>query len=434
MNLLGSLIRKYRHKYNWTQSQLLEKIDLAIDDMVLQGVLCEQAANKIRISSREAISLWERGKRSPQVEIVEVLIKVFGLDTKEAEIFRRAASPATAEHVTPPFQAPRDVPYFVGRKEVIDLLAESLCSQITAIWGITGLGGIGKSALALHFAHIHRDRFPNGVLYASLRESDPSEALASFAAAYGEDLSTIHDLSARAAIVRSILGEKQVLIILDNSEDIETLRGVLGGCTTSCTVLLTTRDLELASAVTTGAVVQIPTFTKHESLALLKELAGKESVEDWDEASREICELLGGLPLAIEIAGRMVGNLHWGLARLRAKLRDEQKRLNILRVKDLDVRACFDRSYKQLENELKYTFAALGAFRGQPFDPQAASIVVGIEAINESLEALYNLSLLWREEKMFQQHPLLADLAREKLREMGRSNEVLERHTHYRQG
>ena len=375
---LGSLLRKFREVRGWAQE------DLAIELGILGA--CDV--------DRSAISRWETGKRLPSPEMLAMLVRALDLDAEQERHLRLAAAREKG-YLSPgheaPFQVPRDTPHFVGREmEIVQLESALSSGQIAAICGITGMGGIGKSALAAHFAFVHRDLFPDGVLYASLRDSDPANALLSFAAAYGVSIPPAADLSTRAAAVRTALSGKRVLILLDNAEDTAAVRQVLSGCGQGSAVLVTTRDGELAVAVTAGPVLQLPVLTAKESLALLGRLMGSGNLTE-DASAREVVAILGNLPLAVEIAGRLAQLRRWSGADLLARLRDERSRLQ---VRDLQARTSLNLSYEMLDVEDRSVFAALAAFRGLSFAADAVATIAHLPDADKRLERLCNLSLL----------------------------------------
>ena len=331
-----------------------------------------------------------------------------------------------------PYQVPRDIPHFVGRADELAALEAALTAGRTAaVCGLAGLGGIGKSALAAHFASLRRDRFPDGVLYASLRDLEPMAVLGVLAQAYGLDLSGALDPAARLAAVRSLLSGKQALIVLDNAEELAAVRHILPCCGDRCAVLVTTRDAALAAAV--GRVVRLPVLAEEDSLSLLRAWAGDKAVDADPAAAARACELLGNLPLAVEIAAKLAGLRGWGMAELERRLRAERGPLELLELKDLAVRTSFRLSYDLLDEEQRAFFAALGAFGGLAFGAEAAAAVAGVGDAAGPLAALGDRSLLWEEGAgRFRQHPLLAGYALERLRQAGREEALLERHArHY---
>ncbi len=335
------------------------------------------------------------------------------------------AVPLYTPSVTPsapraPFQAPGKISYFVGRQELL----EALAGQITRAEGggaiaICGLGGIGKTTVAVELAHALRTNFADGVLWANAATSDPLAILDSWARAFGYDFTSLSDVDSRAAAVRNVLADKRVRVVLDDVTDAQAVRRLQPGGTRSASVL-TGRNVEAAAAL--GArVVQLPLLEPAESRLLLVRILGEPRVAAEETAAAQICELLKHHPLALAIAAqRLVSRPRWLLADLGERLRDEKFRLSELKIGDLEVRASFQVSWRALDEALRHTFTRLGVFEGRAFTGSALAAVAGLDKhlVNDQLSRLVALSCLSEEGEMhYRQHPLLADFARELLEE-----------------
>src|SRR5690606_1190842 len=115
-----------------------------------------------------------------------------------------------------PFQAISDIPHFVGRRALRDeLIAALLRPYHQMIYSLEGMGGTGKTALAVHLAYKLRPGLPGGVLWARVDTADPMSVLAAFAGAYKEDVSQYRDIESRSQVVRDILADKRALMVLD---------------------------------------------------------------------------------------------------------------------------------------------------------------------------------------------------------------------------
>jgi hypothetical protein len=317
-----------------------------------------------------------------------------------------------------PFQAIADPPNFVGRKREQSQLEEQLLSgKKVRICSIEGMGGIGKTTLAARLAHRLRPHFPDGVLWARLGTCDPLVILASFAAAYGQEISHLPDLDSRTRIVCGILARKHVLIVLDNVECDEQIRPLLFAANT-CAILITSRRQDLWSVRGGCKLVLQPLDVKQEvSLALFEQMLGQEVVLREHQHLLEIAELLGHLPLAIEItATRLAHEPGWTVAGFLNRLRQDQHRLEELCYGEIDVPSSFKISYAGLAPEEKQFFAAMGVFREGDFDSKAAAYVsnLEVETAKDRLRALYRLSLVQVVRPgRWQLHSLLADFARQ---------------------
>lgn len=331
------------------------------------------------------------------------------------------AQPEAASLAGPsaPFQAPPTPPHFVGREAALAELADLIASQ--RVVALVGMGGIGKSSLATAVAHRLRFQFADGVLWANPHASDASNVLALWARVYDHDFSALTDLASRETAVRSLLADKQTLIMLDNVEDAAEARPLLLHGARGA-ALLTTRSLDVAAALNAHAYV-VSELSAASSQALLVEILGAERVlGDPAEAAAadQIGNLLHHLPLAVEIAAqRLKSRPRLLLAGMAQRLQDTQRRLG-LSISDSAVRASFAVSWDGLDSGLQALFAQLGVFAGRPFTPEALAAVADrdLDDTEDDLYMLAALSLVSAVgDARYRQHPLLADFAAEKLGE-----------------
>ncbi|MCA9944638.1 MAG: tetratricopeptide repeat protein, partial [Anaerolineales bacterium] len=339
--------------------------------------------------------------------------------------------PATPNFAAPapaapsgPFQAPNAPPHFVGRAvalaELVDLLKRE---QVVAL---VGMGGIGKTSLAAAVAGQLRIHFADGVLWANTHTSEPSNILELWGRAYDHDFSGLTDLASRETAVRSLLVDKQALLVLDNVDDAAEARPLLLHGSRGA-ALLTTRNLDIASALNAHAFV-VPELSAESSVALLVEVLGEARVlDDPNEAAaaEQIGDLLHHLPLAVEIAAqRLKSRARMTLAAMARRLQDEQQRLG-LAISDSAVRASFEVSWEALDEELQTLFAKIAVFGGRPFTVEALAAVAdwNIYLAEDDLYTLTTLSLVQEVgETRYKQHPLLADFAAEKLGDNDEAN------------
>lgn len=319
-----------------------------------------------------------------------------------------------------PVQIPASVSHFVGRADLLRQLTEQLRAEAGApAHGLVGMGGVGKSALAVQVARRVQDAFPDGVLWASVAGSDPMAVLESWAAAYGCDYTRIADVESMAAAFRGVLAEKQVLVVLDDVDSVSRVRPLLPGGD-HCRVLLTTRDLDLARALNVQ-VWPLRELSPANGRLLLETILGQKRVAAEPDAADDICTLLQNLPLALEIAAqRLKSRPRRRLVDVARRLRDETKRLSLLKISDREVRASFDISWESLDAERRRVFALIGLFNGRSFSAEAVAAIAEMARypLEDHLFALVALSLLREEEEhRYRQHPLLADFAREQLGE-----------------
>ncbi|MFI9813891.1 protein kinase domain-containing protein [Saccharothrix variisporea] len=239
---------------------------------------------------------------------------------------------------TVPRQLPAPTHDFVGREAELALLA-ALVDEPAANGGpvvittVAGGGGVGKTALAVHWAHRVADRFPDGQLYLDLRGFAPSGA----PMVPGEAVRTLLDsfrvpteripsgLDAQAALYRSLLAGRRMLVLLDNARDADQVRPLLPG-TAGCLVVVTSRN-QLTGLVTGHAARHVPidVLPEPEARALLVARLGADRVAAEPRAVDELLAHCGGLPLALSIvAGRVQTDPHLPLSTVAAELREER--------------------------------------------------------------------------------------------------------------
>ncbi|WP_172381185.1 BTAD domain-containing putative transcriptional regulator [Streptomyces sp. MNP-20] len=300
-----------------------------------------------------------------------------------------------------PAQLPQDVADFTGRSDEADRLCTALEKDgIVSLSSISGMGGIGKTALAVHVARRMGHRFPDGQLYADLRGTDPRpaepmEVLGRFLCVLGVRAGHLPMLPGeRAALYRSMLATRQVLVVLDNARDPAQVRDLLPG-TPGSAVLLTSRSRLVG--LTGATVVDLRPMGRAEALELLTRIVGEQSVSAEPEAAAEVLDACGHLPLAIRIvASRLVARPDHTLAETAALLADERRRLGALRAEDTAVETTFRLGMELLDAEHLRAFRLLALPEVPELGvPAAAALLARPERETEELcEALVDLSLL----------------------------------------
>ncbi|MFK4099672.1 BTAD domain-containing putative transcriptional regulator [Streptomyces sp. NPDC019531] len=316
------------------------------------------------------------------------------------------SSPRPEPVVAPvrPAQLPATVPDFTGRASFVTELSEELASgsegRVMAVSALAGIGGVGKTTLAVHVAHQARSAFPDGQLYVDLqgagaRAAEPETVLGAFLRALGTTDSAIPDsLQERAALYRSVLDGRRVLVLLDNARDAAQVRPLLPG-TEGCAALVTSRVrmVDLAGA----HLVDLDVMSPDEALQLFTKIVGKERVASERKAALDVVAACGFLPLAIRIAAsRLAARRTWTVSVLAAKLADERRRLDELQAGDLAVKATFELGYGALEPAQARAFRLLGLADGPDISLAAAAAVLDLPAedTEDLLESLVDTSLL----------------------------------------
>ncbi|RKN05260.1 tetratricopeptide repeat protein [Streptomyces radicis] len=315
-----------------------------------------------------------------------------------------------------PRQLPGGIRQFVDREEELELLGTILPTSadgplLASVYVIAGTAGAGKTSLALRWAHRVADRFPGGQLYVNLRGYDPGppvtahEALHRFLTALGVDARSIpDDVDAAAALYRSELADRRILVVLDNASSAAQVRPLLPGEGHSLAVV-TSRSRLSGLAIRDGARrITLGTLPEPEAVALLRAIvAGYRSGDDADKLA-ELARLCAGLPLALRIAGeRAATHPYLGLDDLIADLRDESALWDVLSAVDGGneeeaeaVRTVFAWSYRALPAKAARVFRLLGLHPGPEIGLEAAAALAGQSprATRQVLDVLVGAHLL----------------------------------------
>jgi hypothetical protein len=338
-----------------------------------------------------------------------------------------------------PFQAPPLPEYFVDRPEVTDALKLRMLNQEAAAPGVLvvsaihGLGGIGKSTLATDLVYDLdvQERFPDGILWATLGQiPDIFSLLSGWIQAMGDFDFRPTTQETASAHLRSILQRKAVLLVVDDAWELSHVRQFLVGGP-QCRILITTRDALIAKAIN-AALYDLDVMTKSQALVLLSRRLKRVFIDAELEEATALAELVGYLPLALELAAAQIDDgLHW--RELLKELRAEIGRLGALDLpgaeeitddairKNLSLLASFNLSLKRLPPDRRRAFAWLGVLpEDVTLTPAMTATLWNVElrVARDSLRYLRDKALLlpgFRQTDNFltyRQHDLLHDLAR----------------------
>ncbi|MFJ4841905.1 BTAD domain-containing putative transcriptional regulator [Streptomyces sp. NPDC088746] len=306
-----------------------------------------------------------------------------------------------------PHQLPNAVRDFTGRAGEIEHITELLRSGKMPVVCVEGTAGIGKTALAVHCAHLVADDFPDGQLFIDLRgfdrlgAADSSEVLGSFLRAMGVAAQHVPtDCLERGALFRSVLAARRTLIVLDNAADADHVRHLLPSAP-GCAVLVTSRRALVSLAVHEDAQrIVLPVLSPEESAELLRSaLGGRRSTGEPDAAVAEISRLCGHLPLALRVvaAGSAVAP-HFDLRSVARELAAAGPLAGASVADDerASVGASLDLSYQHLDDQGRRALRLLGLLPGPDLTYAAAAALTGADeaAVRPALHALTTANLL----------------------------------------
>ncbi|MGW4379098.1 ATP-binding protein [Kitasatospora sp. NPDC004531] len=316
--------------------------------------------------------------------------------------------PEAGRRTPTPRQLPADVRSFVNRTDELGELDAALAGAGVPVYVIAGTAGAGKTSLALRWAHRTRERFPDGQLYVNLRGYDPGrpvtarEALDRFLVSLGVPAASVPaDEDAAAALYRSLLADRRMLVVLDNAAAVGQVRPLLPG-SAGCLVLVTSRSRLSPLAVRDGARrLTVGTLPEPEAVALLRAVTAEHRPPDDPAELVELARLCARLPLALRIAAERAASLpHLGLDDLIADLRDESALWDALSVGDEEesdaVRTVFAWSYRALPDAAARLFRRLGLHPGPEFGLHAAAALaeLGTGRARQLLDTLVGAHLV----------------------------------------
>jgi tetratricopeptide (TPR) repeat protein len=375
-------------RVGYSRSQLYEILDGRISRPPEWDRLVEPLVRACTGNDERAVGIWRRRHY--------VLVAVYR-ELKRQQRPAELPGPVGMARVVPA-QLPADVEVFTGRSQelaeldrLLDRTAETAAaarvtggsSTAMVISAVSGTAGVGKTALALRWAHRVRSEFPDGQLYVNLHGFDPeqplpaADALAGFLRALGLAGQNIPvEVEERAAAYRSLLDGRRMLIVLDNASSVEQVRPLLPGAA-SCVVVVTSRD-SLAGLVARHSArrLDLDLLPLDDAVALLAALIGRR-VPAEPEAAATLARLCARLPLALRVAAELAAARPTiSLTELVGELADEQRRLELLDAGGdarTAVRGTFSWSYQHLPAIVARGFRLIGLHPGPDFDSYAVA-------------------------------------------------------------
>jgi len=411
------------------------------------GLTQEALANLIGVE-RTTVARWERGEAEPLPWLRPKLASALRVSADRLEELLAPGAPAGADPgdrgtarkdpavadsavgAGVPRQLPPAAAGFTGRAAELAALTKILDAAgepgTVVISAIGGTAGVGKSALAIHWAHQAADRFPDGQLYVNLRGYDPDrpmppgDALAGFLWALGvggQDIPPEED--ERAARYRSLLAGKRVLVVLDNAGSAEQARPLLPGSPT-CAVVVTSRDSLAGLVARDGAArLDLDLLPLPDAVRLLRELIGDRAAAS-PGAMEALAERCCRLPLALRVAAELaIARPAVPLPDLVAELTDQQGLLDLLDAGGdprTAIRAVFSWSYLHLTEATARAFRLAGLHPAADFDPYAVAALANVTLgqARRALDALARAHLVQPAGPgRYAMHDLLSAYARE---------------------
>ncbi|WP_146103771.1 AfsR/SARP family transcriptional regulator [Nonomuraea solani] len=319
------------------------------------------------------------------------------------------APPAAFSTVSAPYVAPRtlptDSPHYVGRQTYVSRLHAKLAAVVPhgerphtpPVAVLTGPPGVGKTALGVHIAHQLYDAFPDGQLYLSLSEKGmpitADRALERMLAMLGVPGYLLPEsLEERAALFRSRIADRRILIMLDDAADDAQVAALLPG-SSSCGLIITSR-WRLAG-IPGADVVEVDPLSPQDAIDLLMNVVGQARVLAEPAAALELVTLCGRLPLALRIAAaRLAGRPHWSVAQLVDLLSAGERWLDELSYGTLSVRDSLASTYERLPAPTRRLFRLLSVLTVQDFPVWIAAPLLGEAHHGHDLEILVDAHLI----------------------------------------
>jgi tetratricopeptide (TPR) repeat protein/transcriptional regulator with XRE-family HTH domain len=382
---LGALLRAWRERALLTQEQLAARAGLHV----------------------RTVRRLETGElRRPRSASVRLLAEALDLGDAEVAILTHAASgsPQGPRWTrAAPRQLPADVAAFVGRTRELAFVDEAGDGGAVRVTVIDGMAGIGKTALAVHAAHRVASRFPDGDLFMDLHghtqgvaAAEPAETLARLLEVLGVPGEAIpQDVNDRAALYRTMLADRKMLIVLDNAADEAQVRPLLPGSGSSLVLITSRRRLV---GLDEARAISVDVLPVADAVALFTRTAGEERVAGAPrETLTEVVRRCGLLPLAIRLAAaRLKAHPAWSVEHLLERLEAHQRLLSELHAGRRSITAALDLSYRELTAAEQRAYRLLALHPGVDIAPDAAAALLSTTVARAAtlLDRLLEIHLL----------------------------------------
>ena len=393
--------------------------------------LADLLTDKGQIIDISTLSRWQNGNRTPTnrgilIILLDLFIERGGIrNIEEANAFLESAEMGylTEEEKRRvnlvslgPFLIPPKLDSFVGRNEILNDIKINLSENSVLILG--GMGGIGKSVLAIEYAHKYKYKYPDGVLWAKLDTANSMSVLSTFAHSYGEDVNQFRDISSRSQVVRSLLSNKRILIILDNVTQNEQIEYLVPN--NNRNHLIITSRVKHYKSISNAKIIDVEKFTEEEAYLVFEKKLGSGYSKKNKKILIKLSNRVNRLPLAVDLlAERFIY-----LKNLDVKKSESLFNSSVANGWDgngKSIQELFESSFSILSSKEKKVFVSTAAFEGSSFSYETVAYINKFDEILTIgiLEKLCEISLLQKADygNRYKIHPLTHEFVKSKLKD-----------------